>query len=354
MEQEQQERHDLQAESESQAKSQERQSQEREARLLAARARAQAIAAGLDEEQRWSSVKLSLPDVRQRLAQIGGPALLDGAWPDSAVVAGGSLPTAWFQQHTSPGPVDVDVFVSDLETMERLRALLEFLGYQVLQHHDRVGSLKMLEAKYVRQDQYRRLQVMLHRHANSPKRLVRTFDLYCSEAYWTPRDPEHVFVSSAGFRDWCDRTCRGGRFGLTVSQRRLDKYSYKGFSHVQETQLVESEVNELARRWAKQEFPQDVLPRDYHLFERLLHFWESPLPGAYLLWTPWIRTSAGFVLTLEPENPAHRKLSAQHLAGAHNLVVDTMLEADQTVRLLLARPARPEASWAVLLQQVKH
>lgn len=356
--------HGHKSESESQAKLQER--------LAAVRARAQNEAAELDTEQRWSSVKLSLPDVRQRVAQIGGPALLDEAWPDSAVVAGGALATAWFGQHMMPGSTDVDVFVPDFATLDRMRALLEFLGYQVLQHHDARGLATVLEAKLGdwcdaqvlgHSAKYRRLQVVVHRHAARPKSLVRTFDLYCSEAYWSLRDPEHVFVSAAGWRDWCDKTCRGGRFGLTISQRRLDKYSHKGFRHLQQVSLRESIVNEAVRRWTRQ---QDARQQDaqesYGALDLVFHFWEpAPAPDAlYFLWTPWIvhhSDPSMLQLELDPDNPAHRKLSLNHLRGqlTLTLVCEGVPEAGLVARFLLVKSVQGQGQchWAVLWRQVR-
>jgi hypothetical protein len=276
------------------------------------------IQACLDGEQLWFTKRVQVPGLIQKLAEIGGPAVLDRSWPREAVVAGGSLASVYVSElspghkSTGYGSTDLDVFVSTHELAERLRGLFVFYGYEIMPQK----RSDLFEFKYgswigsiFETSVYCRVQVVVHRYASNPDYLVRSFDLFCSEAFWTREHPETINVTASGLRDWQDMLCRGGRSGLSLSQRRLEKYTRKGFSHVQTTILEESVVNSLLF---------DNGPVYYPDFEKLVHFWETPRPDAVLLWTPYIELDTADrtrSLELDPENNYAHYMFLSHIPG---------------------------------------
>jgi hypothetical protein len=259
------------------------------------------ILAELDATERWTDLPIRCDE--RVLAATAGPVFeLIPEWPVDAVVAGGAVLHAAENLGTSQSS-DLDVFVGSQESAENMAQLLQRCGYTLA--GEREDKCECFAADFGSA----RVQVIVHPKASVPSALVRSFDLFASEAYWLPRERQGFATASAVF-DWRTRTLHGGRNDVRSS--RLNKYVAKGFQPGHTKSFAEE-----PSKWTSACQVLDL--EDYSVFVRSAQRIQPWEPSSLLLrgleqmqlQTPWVYCM-GFEsareLYLHADCPSHRAL----------------------------------------------
>ena len=222
------------------------------------------------------------------LRKIAGP-VVDAPWPSGAVAAGGGVVAACNSWIPILPLTDLDIFVPTVALERDVLALLVSLGYRVEEKRKHCFSARL--------DGYK-VDVVYLPCSSDPNRLIRQFDLFAAEAFWTPTNG--AFATASAYLDWQRHVISGGR--TVISEYRLTKWTQKGFAITCEATATTEEIQQATQLHVDgAETENPLLMRASHgrTYQRFfdavpIHSVFAPASeDIYVIQTPWL-FSLGF------------------------------------------------------------